>query len=507
MTTLGDGLAAPLVRRHAGRLTRSLSENSPSAQPWLWLALAAFLAMALAYMAAVPSFEGFDVQAHYAAVNYYRSERSAPALASETLETSYELITQPPLYYVLAAMAAAGWPVEPAQEYAERSVNAYFGSDVTYRQSVTVPPEHAADAVPALLARLVSLLGGLLVALATWWTARLVLPASPLFAAAAVAVATLNPLFLFQSVTITNDTWAAAVAAIALAIALEGWLGERSPRWWFAAGAALGLCALTKYSALLVAVPSSVAWIMYQRRAGRRLGGAALAWAVAGFGLFGGWWLFRSVMLHGELVPFRTMGAVIQSLYRTRPLTVGQTLGYLPWLVSSFWGVFVALIAPAAYLQVTRWFMVLGLASAPIAVLRARHALSRTAASVNAVLMLWLAVVILGVLHWTRTVNIGEQAARLGLVGASAFGVLMVGGYASWIPARHRPRAYATIFVLMTGLGLWLLPFLYQAYRLPPAVAEGHVPERAVPGSAPACASWGSTSPMVRPWIRRARCR
>ena len=197
-----------------------------------------YLSVAGLYAAVIPVFEGFDAQAHFAAVQYFRSERTLPELTSETVARSYELIPHPPVYYALAALAGAGWPLDPASTVARASVNAYFDKSLSMRQSVTLPDTSWQDLAPAWAARFVSALGGLIVLLCTWWLARRLAPRAPTFALAAAAIAAFNPQFLFTAVTISNDAWSAATAALVLAVAVDAVMARRAPRAWLWVGGA-----------------------------------------------------------------------------------------------------------------------------------------------------------------------------------------------------------------------------------------------------------------------------
>jgi hypothetical protein len=479
---------------HEGRTARPRSAGR-----WLAVSLGLYVTFATAYMVVVPPFEGHDVQAHFAAVQHYRKGLALPTIDAQTLSESFELVTQPPLYHLLAAVAASGWPVDESTQLARDSMDPYFGGRSAYRQSETLPRAPARALVPAEIARLVSLMGGALVFLGTWWTARTLVPERPAFAAAAAAVATFNPFFLFLSTTITNDALAAGFCALALAAGFDAWHRCRRPAWWLGVGALYGLAAITKYSSLFVGLPLSLLWVHYalDRGAARQAGGAtcrgvghadgdgrrrgleAAGLSAAGFALAAGWWFLRDVRLYGEWVPLHRMAEAIPALNRVPPWSVAHTVAYVPWLVSSFWGVFVALIAPTAYLNITRVSMLLGLVGVPVAIGRAVRARRNRLAVAQSILALWLAAVAIAVLYWTRTVTFGEQA-RLGFIGLSAFGILMVSGWEAWLPRRHQPRAHVALVGAMTCLALWLVPFLHDAYALPRPIDDMARPDRTI---------------------------
>src|SRR4051812_3912859 len=238
---------------------------------WLLLGLlVVYILVAGIYSAVIPVFEGFDARAHFAAIQYYRSDRTLPELTPATAERSYELIPHPPLYYVLAALAGSGWPLEEASAAASASVNGYFDKSLSARQSITLPNVAWQELAPAWAARFVSMLGGLIVLVCTWWMARRLAPQTATFALAAAAIAVFNPQFLFSAVTITNDGWSAATAALALAVGVDVVVARRPPRAWLWVGAATGVAGLTKYSTLGLALPLGVLFLLAWQQHGWR---------------------------------------------------------------------------------------------------------------------------------------------------------------------------------------------------------------------------------------------
>jgi 4-amino-4-deoxy-L-arabinose transferase-like glycosyltransferase len=447
----------------------------------------------------IPVFEGFDAQAHFAAIQYYRSDRTLPELTPATAERSYELIPHPPLYYVLSALAGSGWPLDDASAAASASVNGYFDKSLSARQSITLPNVAWQELAPAWAARFVSMLGGLIVLVCTWWMARRLVPQAATFALAAAAIAVFNPQFLFSAVTITNDGWSAATAALALAVGVDVVVARRPPRAWLWVGVATGVAGLTKYSTLGLVLPLGVLFLLAWQQQGWRNWKPALAafgYAAAGFAVVAGWWFVRNWLLYREIVPLERVAEVLPTGHRAEPYTWQRTFEYVPWLIASFWGVFVAVIAPPLYLDATRWFMwigfgglAFGLAVAAVHLRRTHGRPSLEGLVVYLVLLPWLAVVAGMVLYWTRTVAYGEQG-RLAHVGASAFGVAMVAGWQAWLPANWLPRLHswrvALHILLATGAvitALALVPFLQSSFGLPRTVSQPLTPDRPVAAS------------------------
>jgi hypothetical protein len=461
-------------------LLRSTVSSHQSAVKWaLALLLALFLVMAALYAWVTPPLEGFDALAHYRAVVHLRANPRPPLLDKATLDASYELITQPPLYHALAALAATPWPVAPTQALVAASANPYFEKGLSERQTLTLPDASWTALAPLWAARMVSLLGALLLVTATWLLARTLIPARWTFALATASVVAFNPVLLFLAVTVTNDAWAAGTVALTVALAARAALEGRPPHAWFWAGAAGGLALLAKYSGFLVALPALVMLAFYARRQGRKPALQAAGYALLGGALVAGYWLGRNWLLYGELVPLNRMAVLITTLNRAEPWPWPLVVEYMPWLVWSYWGIFVATVASPALLETVRWFMLIGLAGLPVALLRGDGDGYAAQGWTFVLAGVWAVVAAAAVIHWTRTVSYGEQG-RLAHIAAPALALLWVLGWQAWLPVRWRPAFHLLLAVGMVGLALWGAQTLHAAYRLPPGLPTPPQPDRPI---------------------------
>jgi len=475
--------------KQSGKSHTNMSDRTSKSA--LALSIILFVILSLTYNTVIPLFEGFDEAAYYSYITYLHTERSLPDLDHETAAYSYELIAQPPLYPLLAAVETAPFSMRNAHDFAWNSRNIYHGS-LSKRQSITLPNRSWTDTMPVRIARLVSMLGGLITVWASWLLARILYPESLTTAIAVVSVVGFNPQFLFMSATVTNDAWSAGTIALSVAIAAHFWWPKEqaveqpvahSASMWFVVGLCAGCAVLTKYSGFLLALPMSILLIVYARRNGIWQALQAIGYAILGAMLIAGGWYLRNLWLWGELIPMTQMSTVLPTLLRPEPYSLARTLAHIPWLIASYWGVFVSIIGPGWYLESTQWFMGIGCVGLVIHLLRSVNLrkcqeteFSGKSSVSNPLLFLTMALVwcsgaALSVLYWTRTIDYGEQG-RLLHIAAPGFALLWVVGWQALLPQKWHRGLHCLIILFMLGLGISQIFTLQDAYEMPASITK-----------------------------------
>ncbi len=492
----------PLRLRRAGRLY-AITESGASIQPsgpeisaahqpamvvaghrrrqhWPIVGLMAlFLGLATTYAALIPPFEGFDALAHYGYITYLRTHHQLPWLDRPTANLSYELVAQPPLYYTLAALASLGAPLDQTLALAAKSANPYHDKVLSKRLTVTLPEATWAGIWPIWIARGVAMIGGLLAVLGTWLLTRTLFPRMPTLAIATTSIVGFNPQFLFAAANITTDAWSVATNVFTMWAAARSVYAVKPARSWFWVGVCAGLAALAKYSAFLLGAPLLVFGLIYLHQTSWRQTWRALGFALLGFLVVAGGYYARNLWYWGQPIPMRQMALALPSLYRPHPFSIAKTLAYVPWLIASYWGVFVSLIAPAAYLDTTKIFMAVGVIGLPLWLVRKRSGPYRTDQLILVIMLLWFVLFALSTLNWTRTIDYGEQG-RLMLAASPALALLLVFGWQAWLPSRWQPWLHGGIALFFVGLALSQTITLYNGYHLPAMLAAPPAPQRPV---------------------------
>ena len=318
--------------------------------------LALHLALGALYGIAVPPWEAHDEWAHYKFVEYVARHRALPP-PGERLTNEYEFdeASQPPLYYILAALPVM--LVDTADGLTPQ-VNPYFNADtgvgginaaIHHPDQERFPPR--GTLLGLYLARGMSLLISLLGLVATYKLGRLLAPGRPLVALIALAIAALSPQYLFISAVVTNDVLIAALGCavtwLSVKTALEG------VQTWpaLALSAATGLALVTKLSALALLPFVALAFLIgtiraLRRGASRRATWATIGIAAAGGAALAGLWVWRNFRLTGVVLPrdpwvlLRLSQRWIERSDVAAPIGWATVPGALSYAFRTFWASF-----------------------------------------------------------------------------------------------------------------------------------------------------------------------
>ena len=312
----------------------------------LVLILLAHAALGVIYSVTVPPWEAHDEIGHYYFVQYLATERHLPPPGTKVIEHNDES-HQPPLYYILAALATA-WidtkdGLKPIPNPHAATVGGDAGANMTVHDPEVEGFPYRGTILTLHVARLVSVAISTLALLTTYGLGRQLFPANPELALGATAVNAFWPQYLFVGSVVTNDIMVTACASGLLFFLIRALQqpgasrrGHRSTKPvanWIGAGLFLGGALVSKNNALaflpvvvLGGVVASVRMIHRQGMSAWFIGGTL---AVLGGTLASaGWWYGHNIVTFGNPLGSYASRAVFLLEFLSQPV---HQLRHLPW--------------------------------------------------------------------------------------------------------------------------------------------------------------------------------
>ncbi len=434
--------------------------------------LITFAVLGIIYSVVVPVWEKPDEIFHYFVIQHLLDEHSLPVQKGGTDNLWEQEGSQPPLYYLLAALAVTWVDTSDAKDlvYVNPQRNMGNPGDPGNKNFIIHTEREAWPYHGATLAihigRWLSLLFGVGTVATVFAIGRSVFPGRPLLALGAAAVTAFIPQFLFISSAVSNDSLVTLLSALALLqlVRLLNRPPGRETISYLLLGITVGLAALTKLSgiALLGLSELTLVWLGWQRRSWRPLllGGLIVGGLTAGLT---GWWFLRNLRLYGDLTG---LGLMLEALGGRRDpfiLTLASLKDELVGLRASFWGLFgwFGILMPDwvyAALDILALLAAIGLArwwrhGRPAA----RHAL--------ALLLAWLAIVLVSLVQWT--LMIAASQGRLLFPALPGIALALALGWSQLFPGRERNG-----FPLVVAMGLLVLSAVVPIWIIAPAYAR-----------------------------------
>ena len=453
-----------------------------SYQVGLLLIIVAYLAIGVIYALSTPPLEASDEFKHYPLVQYVQTHHALPVLEPDAPGPWLQEGTQPPLYYLVMA-ALTSW-IDTSDLPGLRVLNphAFIGipNQVGNKNLIMHQPEREAfpwrgSVLAVYLIRLASIGLG---AGTVWLTARLgrtlLGDRVGLLAAAFTAF---NPMFLFVSAAVNNDSLAILLGTLGLYLLVRIWQDAPDPRshwWWYAGlGVVMGLAMLTKLSlgglAGLVAVALAV--LGWRRQSWRWLCAAGVL--VLGMALaVSGWWFARNLRLYGDLTGLTAFIAVQGT--RDTPMVWQDWVGEFGTFYRSYWGLFGAVNVPAPEVFYTGCNVAALIGVVGFALWSWRRR-AKVPGAIG-LLVAWAAVLSALLIRWTM-ISPAFQG-RLLFPALSALNVLWAVGWMAWVKEPWQPRLARALSGLML-LAAAALPWISirPAYAYPTPLTA--VPEAA----------------------------
>lgn len=331
--------------------------------PGLVFILAAFFALGTTYSMVTPIFEAGDEIWHYPYIQHLAMGHSLP-IQDSTVKTLWaQEGGQPPLYYALAALATFWIDTRDLPErlwlnpHAAIGIPLLFGNKnmVVHTSAENFPWRNTALAVH--LIRFLSIVfSTVTVALTYFLVLEIQSSRSSLSkekhwgnATLAAGFVAFNPMFIFISASVNNDSLAAMLATLALFLLAQLLTRPPTTRRFILLGAVLGLSSITKVSDLGLVVVAGIVFVVLLWRNGFRFKklspfafehslviGMLLCAAIVI--LLGAWWYARNWILYGDPFAFDVWVAIAGG--RPTPATLVSLLSEFQGMRISFWGNF-----------------------------------------------------------------------------------------------------------------------------------------------------------------------
>jgi len=457
-------------------------------QHWpIALILAAFLALGIVYDVATPLFEKPDEMWHYPYVKWLGDGQGLPVQdLARTQPLMRQEATQPPLYYVTAALATFWIEDDHWQDLVW--LNPFWGysapgtvndnkNRVLHTDRERFPYRGAVLAIR--LARLVSVIWGGITVLATYLIGLELFPKWRSFAAGAAALVAFNPQFVFIASAVSNDSAVSALCTLALLMIVKivNRKSKIENRDWVSLGLVLGLALLTKASALALLPLAVVAITMVAWSEGS--GWTFLKGCVIIFGIVAivaGWWYILNWRLHGDPLGLRVHQEIVGP---GRPeLTLAQLVHELSQMELSFWAAFGWGNVHAhswmyTALRIAVRLGALGLVIMAIGELR-KPKLEKPTRLGLALLLLWGLLVFVALLRWLQWIF--APSGRHLFPAISSIAILLLLGLRQFVPSRLQGKATVLLAgAMFVFASICPVAYIVPAYARPPLLSEAAI--------------------------------
>ena len=445
---------------------------------WLRLIMAAYFLLGIVYLWATPPLESSDEYKHYPVVQYIQTQHSLPVLDPENPGLWLQEGAQPPLYYLLMAGVTARIDTSDFPDVYQKNLFAFIGNPNQVRNKNLIIHDPVREQFPwqgTILAVNLIRLASIGLGLGTIWLTFCLgqLLFSPRIGLLAAALTAFNPMFLFVSAAVNNDSLSILLGHWGLYLLVKLWRDQPDPRseWrrYAGLGLVLGLGILTKLSlgGLLGLTGLALAWQAWRHRRWRPLwGGGVMVLAVAT--AVSGWWFVRNWQVYGDLTGLKAFIAV-QGI-RKAPLTLASWIDEFGTFYRSFWGLFGGVNVAAPQIFYTAANLMAAVATVGFAVWLWQN--RRKWPAGLGLLAAWIGVLLILLIRW----NVISPAfqGRLIFPALGAINVMWAVGLMAW----KRPNL-AVGTAVMLALTALLLPWI----TIRPAYAYPQ-PVTAVPASA-----------------------
>ena len=315
--------------------------------PLQWILLF-YLGFGALYLPATPVFEANDEIWHFGYLQYFRESGSLPVQQFDGRDTIYQQHgSQPPFYYLLMALVTSPFSIEDAESYRQLNphVNAHqpdsFGNKnlIIHDESLSML---RGTGLVVLIVRVIGLAMGAGTIILVYKVGELVAPQRPTVAFVAAAITGMNPMFIFVTASVNNDSLAMLLNGALVLVLLRTLRDGFKLHYSVAIGVLFAVTCLTKLTALVMLPVLVGAALFVQRKTSDRRGMLIFLYLlVLGWLLIAGWWFVRNIQVYGEPFGIITMANIAGP--RGITFNLVDMFADFQHFRMSFWGLFGAL--------------------------------------------------------------------------------------------------------------------------------------------------------------------
>lgn len=484
------------------------------AERLMLMMLVAFVLLSATYSVINPVFEAPDEVYHYPYIKHVADGRGLPVQDPEHPDLWEQEGSQPPLYYLAAALLTHWVDTDDIAEVRRLNPHATIGIPLARDNKNMVvhsdePEWPWRGTVLALhLARLLSVALG---SGTLWLVGRLALrlaPRRPSVAVVAMLLTGLNPMFLFISASANNDNMVSLLATATLLLLVSiVQQGVRSRRRVGLIGALVGLACLSKLSGLALVPLVGLGLLLSRLRetdSGRPddtlliervlharshldawkrallLWVLDLIWLLLSVVAIAGWWYLRNWTLYGDPTGLNIMLEIFGR--RKSVPTALEAWGEFRGFRISYWGLFGVvnvLLNPEWVYPLLEGLLLFGVVGALIAIVRRIRARRRPEGLSSWLLAaVWVAVVAMSLLRWTSMTKASQ--GRLVFPAIAAISSAAAYGFCTWFRREHEVVACGALALALGTLAVatpWAS--IQPAYARPELIIESKIPSTA----------------------------
>ncbi|MFW5943384.1 MAG: ArnT family glycosyltransferase, partial [Chloroflexota bacterium] len=419
------------------------------------LLLVAYVVTALLYSVNVPIYEAPDEPGHFHLIAQMVNTRSLPRQSVAAPNYAHH----PPLYYGIAALPVAFTALNDLESMPQLDADFVWpgqeGPAVAFHHTAETFP-YSGRVLSVHLARLVSILAGLLTLVLAMAIGSSLFPAYRPLGILAVALVAFNPQFLFVNSTVNNDSLLIATTTGTLWQLMRAIRRPQDTAQWVFLGVWAAAAVLSKSLGLVVVAVVFACWLLLWARAKFQVSylknGLVLSLTIA---LLSGWWFVRNQLLYGDPLGWNVYRQAWAANLRSGPLTITELPSLLRTQFQSFWGVFgwMNLYLPQWYYWAAGGLLVLGAMGWIVASTRGKTgAITRYQKSIYLIFVAYLILLEAFLIYQNSVHNATLAQGRFLLPASVPIMFITAFGLMTLVPER-----FSWALTIITALSLFIL--------------------------------------------------